>query len=123
PKKLAGSLVVGGADDKDAPVIKLEAWGSVTGKILNAQGKPYSGSDSLFLSQSGQNDLTTGSHPTRSFSSDKDGKFRIEGLVPGLKYTLSIVKGNVLIGYVFENLMINTGEAKDLGDVEVRSAQ
>jgi hypothetical protein len=63
-------------------------------------------------------DVTVGSHPTRGFRPDKEGKFRIEGLVPGLKYNLSVVKKGRIVGYAFQDYTIKSGENKDLGDVK-----
>ena len=49
---------------------------------------------------------------------DADGRFRIEGLAPGLKYELQILGNGGLFGAVFKDLTIKAGESKDLGDVK-----
>jgi hypothetical protein len=54
----------------------------------------------------------------------KDGKFRIDGLAPGLKYGLSVTKESIyrlqVRGKDLENLMVRPGQTKDLGDIEVK---
>lgn len=50
----------------------------------------------------------------------KDGKFRIDALVPGLKYTMRVTNKGRLAGTVFEDLKVKPGETKDLGDVRAK---
>jgi hypothetical protein len=117
-KQLAGSVVV--QRDEEKPLaVKLQPWGTVSGRLVDGDGRARRALDGLFFSGK-VDDLTLGSHPTRSFSTDQDGRFRIEGLVPGLKYNLSVVNGNVLTGTVFEDLTTKPGESKDLGDVPLK---
>ena len=49
---------------------------------------------------------------------DKEGKFRIEGLVPGLKYNLGVMKAGAIVGYVFKDAKFEAGETRDLGNVQ-----
>jgi hypothetical protein len=61
-----------------------------------------------------------GSRGTRP---DKDGKFRIDGLAPGLKYGLGVTREPYVLkvsGKGIEELTVRPGEIKDLGDVEVK---
>ena len=54
---------------------------------------------------------------------NKNGEFRIEGLIPGLKYQMSVLKGvylHKLGGEAGEEITIKAGETKKLGDVEVK---
>ena len=49
--------------------------------------------------------------------------FRIEGLVPGLKYNLEIIKGIYFLritGSVIKDLTIKSGETRDLGEVQAK---
>ena len=50
---------------------------------------------------------------------DAQGRFRIEGLVPGLKYDVRGFLSNRLDGTIFQNLQIGPGEVKDVGDVKL----
>jgi hypothetical protein len=53
----------------------------------------------------------------------KDGKFRIDCLAPGLKYSLSVTKEAYSLeirGKNLENLTLRPGETRDLGDIQVK---
>ena len=47
----------------------------------------------------------------------KDGRFRIEGLIPGKSYTLELIRGSMLVNFVVKDVKVGPGEVKDLGDV------
>ena len=49
----------------------------------------------------------------------RDGHFRIEGLVSGLKYGAGAVEGNMYRGGVFKDVIVASGEVKNLGDLKV----
>jgi hypothetical protein len=76
-KKLAGWLKVC-ADEKGPIRTRLEAWGTLTGRLVTPDGEPMTNVS-----------IHTGSRGGRP---DKEGKFRIEGLAAGLKYNLSVIK-------------------------------
>jgi RNA polymerase sigma factor (sigma-70 family) len=107
-KKLAGWLEVRG-DAKDPVRIRLQPWGSVTGRLVKPDGEPLTRATISALLRSGQ--------------SDKDGKFRIDGLVPGMKFGLGVTKESYYVeisGGNFENLSVRPGETRDLGDIQVK---
>jgi hypothetical protein len=47
----------------------------------------------------------------------KDGRFRIEGLVPGKSYKLQLIRGSMVVKSVVEDVRVGPGEVKDLGDI------
>ena len=49
----------------------------------------------------------------------RDGRFRIEGLVPGLKYDGGTGEGFRYFVVLFHDLTVTPGEVKDLGDLKV----
>jgi hypothetical protein len=106
-RRLAGTLKVRG-DAKGPLTVKLEPWGTVTGRLVRPGGMPQPG----VLLQVADRML-----PNTSFQTDKDGRFRVEGLAPGVKYTLEVVRKGKPTGQVFAGLTIKAAEARDLGDV------
>jgi RNA polymerase sigma factor (sigma-70 family) len=107
-KKLAGSLAVWG-DEKGHLRVRLQPWGAVTGRFVTPQGEPLTGMHVSCQAGDGY--------------SDKQGRLRIEGLIPGRKYNLYFSKeGRLLqiIGGEPKDLAVKAGETKDLGDVKVK---
>ena len=116
-RRLAGSVLIEG-DEAGPLTVRLQPWGVVTGRIVDDRGRPQSG---LVL---------TGSMPNRSEidrgscraapSSASDGRFRFEGLVPGLRYSASVLEDGAY-GYrrAFRGLRVGPGETKDLGDIKL----
>ena len=48
-----------------------------------------------------------------------DGRFRIEGLVPGLKYQATVQGAAAKSDALFRDVTVAPGEVKDLGDLRV----
>ena len=109
-KHLAWALHVRG-DAKDPLTVKLEPWGIVTGRLMTEDGKPQSG---VLLR------IVDGSLPNNDYQTDSDGRFRIEGLAPGVAYTLELVRNGKSTGRVFAGQKLAAGETKNLGDVQVK---
>jgi RNA polymerase sigma factor (sigma-70 family) len=111
-KKLAGWLRVRG-DEKGPIRIRLEAWGTFTGRLVTPDGEPMTNVTIHAGSRGGQ--------------PDKDGKFRIDGLAPGLKYSLSVIKepsyGLEIISKNAKDLTVKPAETKNLGDIQVKPVE
>ena len=57
-------------------------------------------------------------HYERHYTTDSSGRFRIEGLVPGLPQGIWVSpKTGFLSGKFVKGLVLALGEVKDLGDV------
>jgi hypothetical protein len=128
-RKLAGSaVVVGGA--KEAVELRLEPWGEVTGRLVGADGKPITaGRVDLSDDVVRKPDLDLGSSPfsqpgTAGVSPGPDGRFRITGLVPGLKYRWIAYHWNATgtksVSAMIPDVVPKSGQTIDLGDVIVR---
>jgi hypothetical protein len=120
-KQLAGSLMLQG-EEKGPLTIQLKPWAVVSGRLVTSDGLPRPNAE-LTLERCNERlfDPASGYHRARSFRTDKDSKFRIDALVPGLKYTMSFRDHKGMIsGRVFEDLTLQSGETKDLGDVQVK---
>jgi hypothetical protein len=128
-KRLAGSVVVRG-DTKGPLTVKLGPAGTLTGRFVLPDGKPLA---DLELSAVVHDpiadprqppkprDPTIGSIP-HGLRTDKDGKFRIEGLSPGLTYHLGVHKGVYFLTPegAARAVTIEAGKTKDLGDVTIK---
>jgi hypothetical protein len=115
-KQLAGAYVI--KSDEAGPVtVRLEPCGVLTGRLVDAGGLPQAEAQMNFYRALEGVDLRFGSLPS-PIKTDKDGRFRIAGLVPGLRYSLWLSKGRMWVGWPVRNATIKAGEVKDLGDVK-----
>ncbi|OYV88697.1 MAG: hypothetical protein B7Z73_07990, partial [Planctomycetia bacterium 21-64-5] len=94
-------------------VINLGPCGVVTGRMLDAEGKPLENTLLQFGRQwSFPADFTP--------KTDVDGKFRVDGLVPGLPYGITLkLPGKVGMSRPAQDIVVAAGERKDLGDVRL----
>ena len=105
--------------DDDAPYrVRLQRWGTVTGRLIDEDGKPIGGA----ILTSGSSGTVTNPDDTAGDNvgtkSDADGRFRIDKLIPGLSYTVRVYpRRGHLLGKAFEKLVIEPGESRDLGDI------
>ena len=116
-RRLAGSVRIRG--DEVGPLsVRLQPWGVVTGRVVDDRGRPQFG---LVLTGStpGRSELDSGILPRRATLA-ADGRFRFEGLVPGLSYSASVLEDGAY-GYrrAFRGVRVGPGETKDLGDIKL----
>jgi hypothetical protein len=108
---LAASVLAKGSE-KEPLTVRLEKWGTVTGRLVNAEGQPIAGGHFF----TGNLDV---SKPIYSghLATAKDGSFRIEALVPGLKYNFFFTnpppEEHFAIGHL--DVSVKPGETLDLG--------
>jgi hypothetical protein len=111
--KNLGSVLKGLPAEKDGPlIVKLQPFGSLSGRIVDRDGQPVSGCHGrLFIGPVGY---------FQKFTTDKEGRFRVGGLVPGLRY---LVGGEDKDGRLFlpfqEGAVVEPGKNKDLGDFKL----
>jgi len=123
-RKLSGTVVLQD-EQKGTLTVQLQPCASVTGRLLDGDGKPLAGVE-LQDKHLPTNLWVKGSNGelgriNESFSTDTDGRFRIEGLAPGLKYRPRVFDkkaGKYLSVAAFE-VALEPGEAKDLGEVRI----
>ncbi len=120
-RKLAGMVMVRG-DEKGPITVRLEPAATVTGRLVDLHGDPRQDvrvhvrhSDGEF----GPNYYTTFLEPRL----DRDGKFRIEGMIPGATYDLHAIAGYRLLGQLAAGVKLRPGETRDLGEVKIQQPQ
>jgi RNA polymerase sigma factor (sigma-70 family) len=115
-RKLAGSITLN-RDETDSLTAKLEPWGTVIGRVVDEEGKPRT--DVQIFST-----IREPPDPKRGDLSDKptvngEGRFRIEGLVPGVKYDALGHSPQKASGPILKGVQVAAGETKDVGDVKL----
>jgi hypothetical protein len=97
-------------DAKGPLAAKLEPWCTVTGRLVGKDGSPQ---PSRLLK------IRDWLLPDTSFQTDKEGRFRIEGLAPQVKYSLDVIQNGKPTAAVFAGLTLKAAETRDLGNVVV----
>jgi hypothetical protein len=106
PKENGGSVTV-----------RMEPGATVTGRLVDAEGKPRAGVE-LELRFRLKKGRGWDHYPPDSIKTDKEGRFRIETLLPGYEFRLSDNKGELPLGEA-----PRSGQTKDLGDVRMNRAR
>jgi len=104
-RRLTGELVLRGDETVPQKVI-LQPFATLTGRVVNAGGEPW-----------GEAELFPVVLPSGYPKLGKDGRFRIEGLIPGKSYSLRLLVRPRLEGFIVKDVKVGSGEVKDLGDV------
>jgi hypothetical protein len=110
--------------------------------LLDADGKPMANATLSFtevpVRKPGQSmSVDTGLHVITHFAgqpnltprTDEQGRFRVERLIPGLKYNLALIDDRGAFefeqikweGLVFGGMAFKAGETKDMGDVKLQA--
>jgi hypothetical protein len=122
-RKLVGHVVLRG-DEKDPVVVRMENGGVLTGRLVDAGGKPVPG---VRLGWRYPSLPAPGmAPPADAFTTDGEGRFRVEGLAPGLKFEITLpgAEKNAAAfsaGEALKDLSLEPGQARDLGDVRVKA--
>jgi RNA polymerase sigma factor (sigma-70 family) len=121
--------------DEDGPLtVRLEPLGGLTGRVVHPQGRPWVGL--IVRAEIDRNLVTNRDLPSELLhywgpvmevktTTDREGKFRLDGLLPGLKYNVVISDGEltparpVAVAYV-EGVSVESGKTRDLGDLKGR---
>jgi hypothetical protein len=134
-KKLAAVQVVRG-DEPSPHQVRLRPLSSLTGRVLGADGRPRAGlrvSATLSRTEKDADRLPVqlfiggrwAAHLQPKATTDADGKFLLDGLLPGLKYTLAVSDGEAADA---DRVLLRresvsppeSGRKEDLGDLRVK---
>jgi hypothetical protein len=133
-KKLAQTVLVRG-EEPGPLTIRLAPLGAVTGRLVDASGRPQVGASVQAPYSSRQKetlpaelappypDVIPPVLPLGEATTDGDGRFRLQGLLPGMKYDLVAVKDGESLGKLVEDVRFPSGETKDLGDIKPQAKQ
>jgi protocatechuate 3,4-dioxygenase beta subunit len=119
-RKLAGYVRVRG-DEKEPVVVKLRPWGAIAGRAFDEEGNPladarvnvhYAENNLRWLFDEGRKQVKT----------DRDGRFRVDGLYPDVPIGLNFTKKGRfrVLGERYDKIPIRPGETKNLGDLRTR---
>jgi RNA polymerase sigma factor (sigma-70 family) len=140
PEKKLGKIIKVKGDEKEPLSVKLEPLGAITGRVLTEDGKPAEerivipGSANLFafyrdypieLLQNMRSDRRMGRlirWLPEGVKTDAEGKFRMDGLIPGLPYRVTVTTQAVgmrgIPSHAHEDIIVEAGKTKDLGDLK-----
>jgi hypothetical protein len=131
PEKKLGKVQAVRGDEAGPLTVHLEPLGGVTGRILDAKGRPWaelrvqaSITRLIVAYKDLPWELMENLGPTMEVitTTDREGKFRIDGLLPGLRYNLAFSVGEIQPGTTIpahvEDVTVEAGKSKDLADVQ-----
>ncbi len=125
PNKWTGMAVV--TEEGDEPVtLKLQPWATLTGRLVDDAGKPLFRGLQIMLEDYKLPLHTLNGHEydKEQFAIEPDRRFKLEGLVPGAKYRLEVLKESVqVLGDLTDDFTLNPGENRDLGDVRIKKSK
>lgn len=102
--------------------LKLVPWANLSGRLVDAQGKPLFRGLRIMLEDFKLpiHTLNGRNYDKQEFLIDPDGRFHIEGLVPGAKYRLEVIEGSIrLLGDITRDFTLESGENRNLGEVKL----
>jgi hypothetical protein len=120
-KKLA-AVVVATGDEKGPLTVRLQPAGTVTGRLVDDDGRPRHDVQIEVRYAEGQFGRRS-FNPFLKAAPGDDGRFQIDGLIPGVAYDLSPRTGDAPLDPVAAGLRLQSGEARDLGDVKIGQAR
>ena len=118
-EKRVARLVIPGPEGPPITV-KLEPWASVTGRVLDEAGQPRRGGVRLHWDYPEFTFEMDHDQPPDGLPLDANGRFLIEGLVPGAPYKLDFNR-ELERHPIAVDLTLKPGEARKLGDVRVKN--
>jgi len=108
------ALLLARGDGASPYTVRMQPWGTVIGRILDANGKS--------LAEAGIVIKADGADPCEQVGckTDAEGRFRAERIIPGLSYSAEIYGHSRLIGKAFAKLVLRAEEVRDLGVIRTK---
>ena len=112
-KQLGAALRLNGSEPKDFTV-RLQPCATITGRIVDGEGRPRAGLRFYGCVGPFQHGPTHGGF--FGARTDKEGRFRITGLIPRLKWhTVDIAEGSMTIGYLLRDVTLSVRRSQRFG--------
>ena len=121
-RKLAGVVTVRG-DEKAPIIVTLTATATVTGRLLDQKGEPLADATvNVQYEDTAMKAIPRGRQDRSLSRSSEKGRFQIDGLFPGAKFTLFVRQERTL--FLEDNTPqrkpLKAGATTDLGDIRVK---
>jgi hypothetical protein len=110
------------ADESGPIVVRLRPAGSIRGRLLTDTGKPWRHVEMPVRFTLEEQPGWVFEYAPEKVRTDAEGRFRIDGLIPDMKYHAMIMDGQYP-REVFPEMTVTSGQAKDLGDVTPKKAR
>ena len=106
-------------DERGPVAVTLQPAAAVAGRVVDDKGRPIAHAE-ITVDFRPAKDAPLRLH-SREFRTDAGGKFRIDGLLPGMLYSAGVLPPEGRYRQqIFDALSLKSGETKDLGDVKPR---
>lgn len=126
PERKLGRAVVFRGDEKGRQTVRLEPLVTLTGKLTDVESRPLPGVETwvglarkLGLTHPRELDYGGGALRRESVKSGPDGAFRIDGLVVGMRYDVSMQLGPGTSDSVARGMEVPAGKDINLGKVKI----
>jgi hypothetical protein len=118
-RQIGASLQVK-AGEKEPLAIRLEPTGTVSGRLLDPRGRPLKGQE-MWVEYRQRGGHVLRIHWPALARCDDEGRFRVQGLFPGLVYRIHLRHApRLTIDSTLHALTLKSGEKKNVGDVKAR---
>jgi protocatechuate 3,4-dioxygenase beta subunit len=111
--------------DEPAPVtVRLQRCATITGRVVDEDGLPRPAwIMSVIETEQLKGKDSFGVHGSPLERTGKDGRFRIEGVIPGHNVGVYAGKNTTYFDPLVTGLTLKAGEVKDLGEVKVKPGE
>jgi RNA polymerase sigma factor (sigma-70 family) len=122
-KKLAGSVDLKG--DEKGVTVKLQPWGKLTGRLLDAEGKAIAGARVTVIARQSLRHIAFNTvMRERVATTDADGRFAVDAPAGPAEYLFGFSLKNKFLDTGFDpktkGHAVKPGETTDVGDVKVK---
>jgi RNA polymerase sigma factor (sigma-70 family) len=122
PTRNLGAAVLLGGDEPMPLTVRLQKCATITGRVVDDDGLPQTCWIMGYLHK-GQLNIT-GGVGCGTARTDKDGRFRTEGVIPGLKIGLwAGTNPSFYDQHLVPELTLRPGEVRDLGDLKRKATE